>query len=174
MGSASSIASGKVIDDDEFSEKLESGVTKKIPIECSSSQSDQRKTTSVKSIGSLGIGKRRSRRSTRDKPVTKSISLRSALSIDQDGEAGAILSCRLQRDLELQNKASKIAELEVWKEKLYSENQRLRGEIKALHATCMKLRNERGMAIEGREQALQRAAAFEKGELVICVKFACE
>ena len=163
MGSASSIAGGKVVEDDEFSEKFESGVTKKIPIECSSS-APARKTTSVRSVGSFGIGKRKSRRSTRDKPVTKSISLRSALSIDQEPETE-----RFRRDLELQNKAIEIAELEVRREKLHSENQRLRGEIKALQATCMKLRNERGMALEGKEQALQRAVAFEKGELLICV-----
>lgn len=162
MGSASSIAGGKVVEDDEFSEKFESGVTKKIPIECSSAPA--RKTTSVRSVGSFGIGKKKSRRSTRDKPVTKSISLRSALSIDQEPETE-----RFRRDLELQNKAIEIAELEVRREKLHSENQRLRGEIKALQATCMKLRNERGMALEGKEQALQRAVAFEKGELLICV-----
>lgn len=162
MGSASSIAGGKIVEDDEFSEKFESGVTKEIPIECSSTPA--RKTTSVRSVGSFGIGKRKSRRSTRDKPVTKSISLRSALSIDQEPETE-----RFRRDLELQNKAIEIAELEVRREKLHSENQRLRGEIKVLQATCMKLRNERGMALEGKEQALQRAVAFEKGELLICV-----
>lgn len=167
MGSASSIAGGKVIEDDEFSENLESGVTKKIPIECPHASSIARKTTSVKSVGSFGIGKRKSRRSTREKPVTKSISLRSALSIDQEGEQVAERFRRhsFRRDLELQNKAIEIAELEVRKEKLLSDNQRLRGEIKALQATCMKLRNERGMALEAKEQALQRAAAFEKGEL---------
>lgn len=161
MGSASSIAGGKVIEDDEFGDDFESGVSKKIPIECAA---PARKTASVKSVGSFGIGKRKSRRSTRDKPVTKSLSLRSALSIDQEGEAE-----REKFRIELQNKTLQIAELEVRKEKLHSENQRLRGEIKALQATCMKLRNERAMALEGKEQALQRAAAFEKGELKLFV-----
>ena len=160
MGSASSIVNRKsVIDDEEFSEKFESGVTKEIPIECSSPSSP--KAASMRSIGSFGIGKRMSRRKTRDKPVTKSISLRSALSITMDPEGDAE---RLNRELELKNKAFEISRLELHKGKLHSDNQRLRGEIKALQATCSKLRNERGMALEGKDQALQRATAFEKGE----------
>lgn len=136
----------KVIDDEEFSEKFESGVTKEIPIEIENPPAPQ--TTSIKSVGSFGIGRRKSRKNTGDKPVTKSISLRSALSIEPD--------------VELKHKTMQIAELEVCKDTLQSENQRLRGEIKALQATCIKLRNERGMALEGKDQALQRATAFEK------------
>ena len=152
MGSASSITSGKVIDDNEFDKDFQSGdgVTKNIPIECRDPPA--RKTTSVKSVGSFGIGKRKSRRSTRDKPVTKSISLRSALSLDQDSEAE-----RNRRDfeLQLQNKAIEIAELEVRKEKLHSENQRLRGEIKVLQATCYeaKERERNGLGSEGASTA---------------------
>ncbi|XP_068751534.1 nephrocystin-3-like [Montipora capricornis] len=158
MGSGSSIASRrKVIDDDEFSEKFESGVTKEIPIECSTAGS---KATSIKSVGSFGIGKKGSRRKKRANPVIKSFSLRSALSIAVDQEEG--VDERHNRELELKNKVMEIAELERRKDKLHSENQRLRGEIKALQATCLKLRNERGMALEGKDQALQRATAFEK------------
>ena len=149
MGSAGSlVVRKKVIDDEEFSEKFESGVTKEIPIEIENPPAPQ--TTSIKSVGSFGIGRRKSRKNTGDKPVTKSISLRSALSIEPD--------------VELKHKTMQIAELEVCKDNLQSENQRLRGEIKALQATCIKLRNERGMALEGKDQALQRATAFEKGE----------
>jgi len=147
MGSAGSlVVRKKVIDDEEFSEKFESGVTKEIPIEIENPPAPQ--TTSIKSVGSFGIGRRKSRKNTGDKPVTKSISLRSALSIEPD--------------VELKHKTMQIAELEVCKDNLQSENQRLRGEIKALQATCIKLRNERGMALEGKDQALQRATAFEK------------
>lgn len=151
MGSGSSITR-KVIVDDEFSEG-DSMVTKNIPIECPPG----RKTTSLKPSGS--IGKKKSRRSTKAKPVIKSFSLRSAFSVELEREAD-----ELRKELEIyrQNKATEIAELEVRKEKLHSDNQRLRGEIKALQATCLKLKNERAMALEGRDQALQRAAAFEK------------
>ena len=153
MGSAGSlVVRKKVIDDEEFSEKFESGVTKEIPIEIENPPAPQ--TTSIKSVGSFGIGRRKSRKNTGDKPVTKSISLRSALSIEPD--------------VELKHKTMQIAELEVCKDNLQSENQRLRGEIKALQATCIKLRNERGMALEGKDQALQRATAFEKGEYKQC------
>lgn len=158
MGSASSMASGKEINiDDEFSENV-GGITKNIPYECPPAG---RKTTSLRAGSSFG--KNKTRRSTKGKPVTKSISLRSAFSVDLESEAD-----ELRRELELyrQNKATEIAELEVRKEKLHSENQRLRGEIKALQGTCLKLKNERAMALEGRDQALQRAAAFEKGTVI--------
>ena len=158
MGSGSSITR-KVIVDDEFSEG-DSMVTKNIPIECPPG----RKTTSLKPSGS--IGKKKSRRSTKAKPVIKSFSLRSAFSVELEREAD-----ELRKELEIyrQNKATEIAELEVRKEKLHSDNQRLRGEIKALQATCLKLKNERAMALEGRDQALQRAAAFEKGKTKLCL-----
>lgn len=168
MGSAGSITSGKDIDDDdEFGKEIESGVTKKIPIECAPSRT---KSTSVKSVGSFAVGKKKSRRSSKDKPVTKSTSLRSALSFDQEGgksegEPEQIRAFRTVYDAKVITSKTEIAALEVIKEKLHSENQRLRSEVKALTSTCTKLRNERAMALEAKEQAFQRAAAFEKGEL---------
>lgn len=165
MGSAGSITSGKDIeDDDEFGKEIESGVTKKIPIECAPSRT---KSTSVKSVGSFAVGKKKSRRSSKDKPVTKSTSLRSALSFDQEGgksegEPEQIRAFRTVYDAKVITSKTEIAALEVIKEKLHSENQRLRSEVKALTSTCTKLRNERAMALEAKEQAFQRAAAFEK------------
>lgn len=163
MGSASSI-SGKVIVDDEFGEEVESGVTKNVPIE----YPPGRKSTSLRAGSSFGragssFAKKKSRKSTKSKPVTKSISLRSAFSVDLETEADEV---RREFEIYRQNRLTEIAELEVRKEKLHSENQRLRGEIKALQATCLKLKSERAMALEGKEQALQRAAAFEKGMLI--------
>lgn len=162
MGSASSI-SGKVIVDDEFGEEVESGVTKNVPIE----YPPGRKSNSLRAGSSFGragtsFAKKKSRKSSKSKPVTKSISLRSAFSVDLETEADEV---RREFEIYRQNRLTEIAELEVRKEKLHSENQRLRGEIKALQATCLKLKNERAMALEGKEQALQRAAAFEKGML---------
>ena len=171
MGSAGSITSGKDIDDDdEFGKEIESGVTKKIPIECAPSRT---KSTSVKSLGSFAVGKKKSRRGTKDKPVTKSTSLRSALSFDQEGgkseEPEQIRAFRTVYDAKVITSKTEIAALEVVKEKLHSENQRLRSEVKALTSTCTKLRNERAMALEAKEQAFQRAAAFEKGELILYI-----
>jgi len=79
---------------------------------------------------------------------------------DQETEADQV---RREFEEYRQSRLTEIAELEVRKEKLHSENQRLRGEIKALQVTCLKLKNERALALEGKEQALQRAATFEKG-----------
>lgn len=158
MGSASSVSGGKVVVDDEFGEEVESGVTKRVPIEI---YTPGRKSNSLRAGSSFG--KKKSRRSTKSKPVIKSLSLRSAFSFDLENEAEEV---RKEFELYRQNRLTEIAELEVRKEKLHSENQRLRGEIKALQATCLKLKNERAMALEGKEQALQRAAAFEKGELI--------
>ena len=164
MGSASSIFSEKdVVDDDEFGREIESGVTKKIPIECAPSRA---KSTSVKSVGSFAVGKKKSRRGTKDKPITKSTSLRSALPLfDPEGETEQIRAIRTAYDTKLTTQATEIAELEIIKERLLSENKRLRCEVKALQGSSTKLRNERGMALEAKEQALQRAAAFEKGEI---------
>ena len=156
MGSASSLA-GKVIEqEDEFGD--ETGVSKKIPDEC-----PPRKilSSSLRSAGSFG--KKKSRIiSTRAKPVTKSSSLRSALSFELETEAE-----KIRRDYEVFriSKQTEIAELQVKTEKMHSENQRFRGEIKALQSTCLKLKNERSMALDGKEQALQRAAAIEKGKV---------
>lgn len=163
MGSASSISGGKVIVDDEFGEEVECGVTKRVPIEY---PTNSRKSNSIRAGSSFG--KKKSRRSTKGKPVIKSISLRSAFSVDLENEADEV---RREFELYRQNRLTEIAELEVRKEKLHSENQRLRGEIKALQSTCLKLKNERAMALEGKEQALQRAAAFEKGKIIcnVCI-----
>ena len=157
MGSAGSVNPAKVVEvDDEFGEDVESGVTKRIPIEYP-------KTTSLRTTSS-SFGKKKSRRSARSKPIISSISLRSVFSIaDQETEADQV---RREFEEYRQNRLSEIAELEVRKEKLHSENQRLRGEIKALQVTCLKLKNERAMALEGKEQALLRAATFEKGNMI--------
>lgn len=157
MGSAGSVNPAKVVEvDDEFGEDVESGVTKRIPIE----YPPGRKSTSLRTTSS-SFGKKKSRRSTRSKPVINSISLRSVFSIaDQENEVDQV---RREFEEYRQKRLTEIAELEVRKEKLHNENQRLRGEIKALQVTCLKLKNERAMALEGKEQALQRAATFEKG-----------
>lgn len=161
MGSAGSVNPAKVVEvDDEFGEDVESSVTKRIPIE----YPPGRKSTSLRTTSS-SFGKKKSRRSTRSKPIINSISLRSVFSIaDQETEADQV---RREFEEYRQKRLTEIAELEVRKEKLHSENQRLRGEIKALQVTCLKLKNERAMALEGKEQALQRAATFEKGNNII-------
>lgn len=93
--------------------------------------------------------------------VTKSSSLRSARSFEI--ELSEMERFRREFDFYRIRKITEIAELEVNKEKLESENRRLRGELKILQLTCMKLRNEREHAFQAEEQALQRAAALEMG-----------
>ena len=91
--------------------------------------------------------------------VIKSSSLRSA----SEMEMSEMERLRFEFDFFRFRKMTEIAELEVNKEKLESDNRRLRGELKILQLTCMKLRNERESASQAEEQALQRAAALEMG-----------
>ncbi|XP_032233897.2 nephrocystin-3 isoform X2 [Nematostella vectensis] len=154
MGTASSIAGAQGSDDiqdDELGDEL--GEIKKIPVEY-----PQRRTltSSLRSVGSIG---KKKNGAAKGKIVSKSDSLRSALSFDFDSETEKI---RREYEVFRVSKQTEIAELQVLNEKLQSENRRLRGESKVLQATCQKLRYEREMALDAGDQALQRAATFEK------------
>lgn len=151
--------SGESDDDlaeDEIADEL--GVMKNIPVEFSA---PQRKSVSLanslRSVGSFG---RKKSSGSKGKVITKSSSLRSALSFDFDSEVDKL---RKEYEVFRFSKQAEVAELQVAKQKLQSENRRLRGELKVLQATCLKLRNEREMSLEAEQQALQRALAFEKG-----------
>ncbi|XP_031573125.1 nephrocystin-3-like isoform X2 [Actinia tenebrosa] len=159
MGTGSSLVPNGDSDDDLAEDELgeELGVLKNIPVECSA---PQRKSVSLtnplRSVGSFG---KKKSSSSKGKIITKSSSLRSALSFDFDSEVDKL---RKEYEFFRFSKQDEVTELQVAKQKLQSENRRLRGELKVLQATCLKLRNEREIGLEAEEQALQRALAFEK------------
>ena len=166
MGTGSSLVPSADSDDDLAEDELgeELGVLTNIPVECSA---PARKSVSLsnplRSVGSFG---KKKSSSSKGKIITKSSSLRSALSFEFESEVDKL---RKEYEIFRISKQAEVTELQVAKQKLQSENRRLRGELKVLQATCLKLRNEREMGLEAEEQALQRALAFEKGRIFFCV-----
>ncbi|KXJ28343.1 nephrocystin-3 [Exaiptasia diaphana] len=155
MGTGSSMVANEESDEDLQDEEAdELGVMTNIPVECP----PHRKPTNnlIRSVGSFG--RKKTTKSKRN-VITKSTSLRSALSLDFETEndklRNELEACRSLRQTE-------VKELLIAKQKLQSENRRLKSELKVVHSTCTKLVNDREMALEAKEQALQRAFAFEK------------
>lgn len=157
MGTGSSMVANEESDEDLQDEEAdELGVMTNIPVECP----PHRKPTNnlIRSVGSFG--RKKTPRSKRN-VITKSTSLRSALSLDFETEVD-----RLRKELDACRslRQTEVKELMIAKQKLQSENRRLRSELKVVQSTCTKLMNDREMALEAKEQALQRAFAFEKGK----------
>lgn len=98
--------------------------------------------------------------------VRKSTSLQSPRSVEVESESATI-----KREYKFYRlcTTAKIAGLELSKDKLEGENRRLRGELKIQQQTYMKLRNEREVARQAEDQALQRAAALEKGRTILII-----
>ncbi|XP_061410633.1 nephrocystin-3 [Lethenteron reissneri] len=71
---------------------------------------------------------------------------------------------RLRKEYEIfrVTKSNEVADMKRKEEKLDSENKRLRAELQALQKSCQKLRVEKEAALEGRDQAMERAASFQQ------------
>lgn len=161
MGTASSIVSNEHSDDEFADEEAdEFGVMTNIPVECPPHRKPANSLNLIRSVGSFGKKKNSGTRGTN---ITKSTSLRSALSLDFAVESEAD---KLKKELEAfrSSKQNELNELQGTKQKLQSENRRLRSELKVVQSTCTKLMHDREFVLEAKEQALQRALAFEKGK----------
>lgn len=156
MGTASSLVVKDGSDEDlQDEEGDELGVMANIPVEC---PPDRKPSNSfIRSVGSFGRKKTGSKKNV----ITKSTSLRSALSLDFETEVE-----KLRKELEACRslRQTEVKELLLAKQKLQTENRRLRSELTVVQSTCKKLMNDRDMVLEAKEQAFLRAFAFEKGE----------
>lgn len=154
MGTASSVIAHEHPDEEYADEEDEFGVITNVPVEFP----PQRKPTSslnlIRSVGSFG---KKKTSSSRVNVITKSTSLRSAHSLEIESEVD-----KLKKEIEATQ--SEVKELQEAKQKVLNENRRLRSELKIVQSTCTKLMHDREFVLEAKEQALQRALAFEKGK----------
>ena len=101
--------------------------------------------------------------------VKKSISLRSARSVEIEGSSETV-TIKQEYEVFRTRVNAEIAGLEMNKDRLLNENRRLRGELKVQQSTCVKLLKEREGAIKAEEQALQRAASLETGRPILVIQ----
>lgn len=111
---------------------------------------------SLKSIESFRIRKNKG-----NDRIRKTTSLQSAVSVQLDTEAE-----KVRKDFE-EYKLEKGGEVEMLNrqcEMTMNENRRLRGELKMLQTTCVKLKQERDRALTAEKDALDRSSAIEAGK----------
>ncbi len=102
--------------------------------------------------------------------IRKTTSLQSAVAVRIDPEIE-----KLQKEFD-KYKAEKKSETDLLSrqcEMTFSENRRLRGELKMIQATCSKLKQERDRAQMAEKDAVQRSSAIESGIIHMILPLLC-